>query len=68
MDNLHITLNYCEYVVSILGVYLDLRRLEVPFQFFTFALKNDFFASYFLLVHVLDQEVGPKGTQEHQVK
>ena len=24
--------------------------------------------SYFLMVHVLDQEVGPKGTQEHKLK
>ena len=40
----------------------------MPLQYFTFGIKNDFFPSYILMVHVLDQEVGPKGPQEHELK
>ena len=69
IGNQHITFNYCELWCLNTSSILGSMKNQSAFTIFQFWYQKMIFSlSNFLMVHVLDQEVGPKGPQEHKLK
>ena len=68
MGNLHITFSHCELWCPHASSILGSIKTRSAFTIFNFGYLKMIFPSYFLMVHALEQEVGPKGLQEHKLK